>query len=65
MPSRSPQRRSPPPTPTARAKTKTRATQLWSGNQQGLDAETKTSDSPVQGEVFLLTSPFIERSEEP
>ena len=63
MPSRSPPRRSPRSTRTARAKTKTRTHQRGSGNQQGLDAETKTSDSPVQGELFLLTSPFIERSE--
>src|SRR5208282_1536188 len=30
--------------------------------RQGLDDETKTSDFPVEGELFLLTSPFIERS---
>jgi hypothetical protein len=63
MHSRSPLWRSPLRTPSARAKTKTRTNQLWSGNRQGLDDETKTSDSPVQGEVFLLTSPIIELSE--
>jgi hypothetical protein len=62
MHSRSPRLRSPLRTHPARAKRKTRANQLWSGNRQGVDDETKTSDSPVQGELFLLTSPLIERS---
>jgi len=29
----------------------------------GLDDETKISDFPVEGELFLSTSSFIERSE--
>ncbi|MGA3166408.1 MAG: hypothetical protein ABSF14_09845, partial [Terriglobia bacterium] len=43
-------------------KIKTPVNRLCTGHQQGLDDETKNFDSPVEGEVFLLTSPFIERS---
>jgi len=34
------------------------------GRHEGLDVGTKNSDFPVKGEVFPLTSPFIERSEQ-
>jgi hypothetical protein len=34
--------------------------QLCRERQAGLDDETKISDFPVEGELFLLTSPFIE-----
>jgi hypothetical protein len=60
MPSPSPQPRSPLRTHTARVKTKTPVNQLRPGHREGLDDETKTSDFPVEGELFLLTSPFIE-----
>jgi hypothetical protein len=62
MPSPSPQPRSPLRTHTARVKTKTPVNQLCPGHREGVDDETQTSDFPVEGELFLLTSPFIERS---
>jgi len=63
MYSPSPPWRSPLRTDTAQSKIKTPVNRLCTGHQQGLDDETKNFDSPVEGEVFLLTSPFIERSE--
>jgi hypothetical protein len=62
MNSPSPPRRSPLRTDTAQSKIKTPVNRLCTGRQQGLDDETKSSDFQVDGEVFLLTSPFIERS---
>ena len=55
-------RRWPLRTDTAQSENKARANHGWSECKQGLDDETKTFDFPVEGEIFLLTSPFIERS---
>ena len=53
---------SPLRTPTAQSKIKSPVNKVCRGRHEGLDDETKISDFPVEGEVFLLTSPFIERS---
>jgi len=56
----SPQRRLPLGTPTAQFEIKSPVNRLCRGRHEGLDDETKTSDFPVEGVLFLLTSPFIE-----
>ena len=49
-------------TDTAQSQIKGALNQLCRAHHEGLDDETKISDFPVEREVFLLTSPFIERS---
>ena len=56
------QRCSPLCTDTAQAKIEGAANKLCRERHEGLDDGTKNSDFPVKGEVFPLTSPFIERS---
>jgi hypothetical protein len=56
----SPQRRSPLRTPAAQFEIKSPLNRHCRGHHEGLDDETENSDFPVEGELFLLTSPFIE-----
>ena len=62
MNSQSSQRCSRLRTDTAQSAIKSALNKLCRERREGLDDETKISDFPVDGEVFLLTSPFIERS---
>ena len=50
-------------TDTAQSEIKGALNKLCRERHEGLDVGTKNSDFPVKGEVFPLTSPFIERSE--
>ena len=56
------QRRSLLRTDTAQSKIQGAVNKLCRGRHKGLDVGTKNSDFPVEGEVFPLTSPFIERA---
>jgi hypothetical protein len=56
-------RRSPLRMDTAQSKIQGPVNIVCRGRHEGLDVGTKNSDSPVKGELFPLTSPFIERSE--
>jgi hypothetical protein len=50
-------------TGTAQSETKGALNKLCRVRHEGLDVGTKNSHFPVKGEVFPLTSPFIEQSE--
>jgi hypothetical protein len=50
-------------TGTAQCKIEGAVNKLCRQRHKGLDVGTKNPDFPVKGEVFPLTSPFIERSE--
>src|ERR1019366_3669128 len=50
-------------TDTARSKVQGPVNNVCRGRHEGLDVGTKNSDFPVKGELFPLTSPFIERTE--
>src|ERR1035438_5075378 len=51
-------------TDTAQSKIQGPVNKVCRGRHQGLDVGPKNSDFPVKGEVFPLTSPFIERTEQ-
>ena len=55
------QRRSPLRTNTAQSEIQGARNKLCRERHEGLDVGTKKSDSPVEGELFLLISPFIEQ----
>jgi len=50
-------------TDTAQSKIQGPVNKVCRGRHKGLDVGTQNSDFPVEGEVFPLTSPFIERTE--
>jgi hypothetical protein len=50
-------------TDTAQSKIQGPVNNVCRGRHEGLDVGTKNSDFPVEGELFPLTSPFIERTE--
>src|ERR1017187_1398579 len=51
-------------TDTAQSKIQGPVNNVCRGRHEPLDVGTKNSDFPVKGELFPLTSPFIERTEQ-